>query len=66
MLLALGGKSGDGNKIRAAGVPIPDVGGGEVPKSFCGVFGSQKERRQVIGGGSDGGELASGGGREAG
>lgn len=64
LLFAPGRKLRDGDEIRAARVPVPDVGCKEFPESFAGLFGAEKNRRPVAGGGSDSGPLPAGDGHE--
>jgi hypothetical protein len=58
-LLAPFGKLRDGDEVRAAGVPVPDVGREEFPKALARGFRAEKNRVQLVGRGrADEGELA--------
>ena len=48
--LAPPGEASDGREVREAGVPVPDVGGEELPEAPLGVLGGREERwrRRVV------------------
>jgi len=65
--LAPGGKLRDGDEVRLARVPVPDVGREELPEALGGLAAAQEDRRQGSRGRSaDGRELAAGRRRDVG